>query len=213
MQVYNHPAAPTKIPRDAVSGLGGSDAGSNRGHVSQLLVVMHCVVNGLSLASQKSAVAQVDQLNVVRQLVVDILLPLHEPNEMVLWRDQIPVIQSYHEILVKCLVAVIKKEEDYCRSIARPVGSDAPPTLLETAITFLLEHWPDGFSTNTPKQVLFLHELELLLRRFVVGRPSKEGGENRSGELSEFPTSEQTHSIVPFYRGAASCVRPKVLVR
>jgi hypothetical protein len=39
-----------------------------------------------------------------RDLLHSVLMPLHAPNEMVEWRDQVPVLQGYHESLVRCMV-------------------------------------------------------------------------------------------------------------
>jgi hypothetical protein len=41
-----------------------------------------------------------------RSLLLATLLPLHKSNEMYEWRDQIPLLQIYHEPLVFCIVQV-----------------------------------------------------------------------------------------------------------
>ena len=41
-----------------------------------------------------------------------VLLPLHAPGEMVEWRDQVPVLQSYHEALVQCVVRLAIRDRD-----------------------------------------------------------------------------------------------------
>lgn len=41
--------------------------------------------------------------DVHRSLLLSSLLPLHKSNEMYEWRDQIPLLQTYHEPLVFCI--------------------------------------------------------------------------------------------------------------
>ena len=87
--------------------------------------------------------------DLIQNLLRGCLLPLHAPNEMTLWRDQSPVLGEYHKELVFCMLKCLEKCDD-----ARLRGA---------AIGGVLEHWPSGFRSNTPKQVLLLHELETLL--------------------------------------------------
>ena len=62
-------------------------------HIQHLLELLLPVVDGIAAAST------------TRQHVLEkVLLPLHCPNDMVLWRDQVPVLQEYHELLVRCTV-------------------------------------------------------------------------------------------------------------
>ena len=62
-------------------------------HIQHLLELLLPVIDGIAVAST------------TRQHVLEkILLPLHRPNDMVLWRDQVPVLQDYHELLVRCTV-------------------------------------------------------------------------------------------------------------
>lgn len=97
------------------------------------------------------------QIGKVRKdLLQDILMFLHTPNEMVLWRDQIPILQSYHEPLVQCVVALA--------NTIMVIPSQTRVFLVD-AIRQLLHLWPEGFNTNTPKQVLLLHELEILMQQ------------------------------------------------
>ena len=70
-----------------------------------------------------------------RLLLANVLLPLHKNNEMYEWRDQIPLLQLYHEPLVFCLVQYLERD----RSLAVPV------------VEAVLRAWPEGYQSNTPK--------------------------------------------------------------
>lgn len=145
----------------------GKDAGNSKAHVSHLLQLLICIVSGLQVPLQCTDHA----------ILVDLLLPLHEPNEMVEWRDQVPVIQSYHEALVRCTIKLIEKDSEGRRkgdSISQDFHATVRPlqrilrlspsqSLLSFTIRNLLLKWPSGFQSNTPKEVLLLHELEALL--------------------------------------------------
>ncbi len=99
-------------------------------------------------------------------LLMEGLFPLHTPNEMVVWRDQIPIIQSYHEDLVKCIVGLCSRTEVVCHDVD---GSERfQDSMLVCVLSKLLETWPDAHDTNTPKQVLLLHEIEILLERCTI---------------------------------------------
>ena len=91
-------------------------------------------------------------------LLEELLLPLHSPNGMVLWRDQTPVLGMYHEALVFALVKVV---EVFYESEA---FAGAQQSVLVAILRGLFRQWPRGFSTNTPKEVLLLHEVDMLLR-------------------------------------------------
>ena len=92
-------------------------------------------------------------------LLAEVLLPLHRPNGMVLWRDQTPVLGMFHEALVFALVKVV---EVFYESEAEFNGSRE--SVLVTIVRGLIAQWPRGHSTNTPKEVLLLHETDMLLR-------------------------------------------------
>ena len=76
--------------------------GTSRDHVGPLLEVLVCVIDGLTMTNDR-------HIPLLREVIKQVLIPLHRPDEMVEWRDQIPVLQRYHEPLVMCLVAVIEK--------------------------------------------------------------------------------------------------------
>jgi hypothetical protein len=197
------------------------------------------IVAGVSQSPHAAAAAATAHQH--RYLLVNVLLPLHSPNQMLEWRDQIPVLQPYHESLVRCLVRLVQWDQaahrDRDTRLESTIGgedrdegqdqavyfststsllspwqeegeregaadgvSSAPPvhpqqhkeqqhkeqrqhkgqqrqaaggradsgsrgresggSLLVTAVRALLESlWPEGFNTNTPKEVLLLHEV------------------------------------------------------
>ena len=88
------------------------DGGDGRDHVGSLLGVLITIIEGLSCFSQTVHI----------NLLTHVLMPLHQPNEMVDWREQIPVLQMYHTPLVRCLKVLIEKsrmKHDLADSISR----------------------------------------------------------------------------------------------
>lgn len=91
------------------------------------------------------------------QVLFDILLPLHKPSGMVLWRDQKPILGLYHKALVQCIGSIVSLDT----------------SLIGKVIQYLLhpDVWPleggDGNKgskmANTPKVVLLLHEIDTLI--------------------------------------------------
>ena len=89
-----------------------------------------------------------------RRLLLALLLPLHHNNDMYEWRDQIPVLQLYHEPLVFCLTQYLERDR---AAFALPIMKE------------LLKSWPEGYQSNSPKEVLCLHEVTTLLPFFSDG--------------------------------------------
>lgn len=82
-------------------------------------------------------------------LLFDVIIPLHKPSGLVLWRDQTPLIGLYHEALVKALGAFLTMD----RTLVGPViGALLHPDI-----------WPCSEGGNTPKVVLLLHEVDNLI--------------------------------------------------
>ena len=135
---------------------GSVDARDTRGHVTHCLDLLHCIIAGLDIADSEAAHFTFGRL------LHDVLLPLHKPNSMVLWRDQVPVLQLYHEPLVRCMLALV--ERDSLLRNRHPVETGTFSILVQ-AVQGILASWPDKYETNTPKQVLLLHELEILLNK------------------------------------------------
>ena len=86
------------------------DMGRSRNHVASILGVLLCIIEGI-ISFHPS---------VHSGLLQNVLMPLHQPNEMVEWRDQIPAIQLYHEPLVQCIKALIVRSR-LCPEISIPI--------------------------------------------------------------------------------------------
>jgi Protein kinase domain/Protein phosphatase 2A regulatory B subunit (B56 family) len=80
-----------------------------------------------------------------RHLLLHVLIPLHKPNQLVLWRDQMPVLQLYHELLTKCVAVLLNVDPQLIPLVMEQICTDT-------------EIFPAA--GNTPKQVLLLHELD-----------------------------------------------------
>jgi Protein phosphatase 2A regulatory B subunit (B56 family) len=78
-----------------------NDGGKGRDHVAPMLEFLLCIVEGFLVPLRDAD----------RGLLERVLMPLHQPNQMVEWRDQIPVLQIYHPQLVDCVKALIEKGE------------------------------------------------------------------------------------------------------
>lgn len=106
-----------------------------------------------------------------KNILIDMLIPLHRHNEMTQWRDQIPILQTYHENLVRCMMKLIEKDLELSKETSRlfylhttrSTHLNLNKPILLQAIELILSIWPDKYNTNTPKQVLLLHELEILI--------------------------------------------------
>jgi serine/threonine protein kinase len=72
------------------------------------------------------------------------LIPLHQPDSLVLWRDQMSILELYHASLVQCIAVLLQKQ----------------PSLLPRTIAALLQPEIFTLAGNTPKQVLLLHEMD-----------------------------------------------------
>lgn len=137
----------------------GRDGGRSRFHLATFLDVLRCIVAGVHADSPAWE-------EVRREVLHKLLLPLHTPSEMVEWRDQVPVLQHYHEALVRCLVQLVDKDRQVRVARGGRAGEEGgAPTVLVQAVQGLLRTWPEGFDANTPKEVLFLHETEALVEK------------------------------------------------
>lgn len=90
-------------------------------------------------------------------LLFDCLIPLHRPSGMILWRDQTPLIGLYHEVLVKCIGALVSAD----RTLIGPVvGALLHPDIWPTEGSKASGR---GSGANTPKLILLLHEVDTLI--------------------------------------------------
>jgi hypothetical protein len=135
------------------------DGGNSKGHVAPLLDIVSCIISGMRVDAERDGEGEQSIASVLH----DILLPLHAPNEMVLWRDQIPVLQTYHEPLVKCVLKLVEKDKLWRAAQGKSLLPKS--SVLVHAVLGILKVWPERFDTNTPKQVLLLHELEMLVEK------------------------------------------------
>ncbi|KAL9187078.1 hypothetical protein ACHAXT_010798 [Thalassiosira profunda] len=122
--------------------------------VEALLNVLLCIIAGFrpmsSPASSKDGSRRSSILRPSHErLLFDVVVPLHRPSGMVLWRDQTPLIGLYHEALVKSIGAFVALDGS---RVGPVVGALLHP-----------EIWPDAEGGNTPKVVLLLHEVDTLI--------------------------------------------------
>jgi Protein kinase domain/Protein phosphatase 2A regulatory B subunit (B56 family) len=122
------------------------------------LSLLHRILLGMAAASASAATsssagqcesrgepATCPLRSTYRHLLLHVLIPLHKPNQLVLWRDQMPVLQLYHEVLTKCVAVLLNVDPQVIPLVMEQICTDT-------------EIFP--FAGNTPKQVLLLHEMD-----------------------------------------------------
>jgi hypothetical protein len=130
-----------------VESVNGKFISKSRIHITPLLQILSKIISGLTC------------LNTIHyDILLNFLMPLHYPNDMVEWRDQVPVIFEYHEALVDNIIKLINKDHELIQSI----DNDKFNFFINT-VNSLIKLWPSGFNTNTPKEILLLNELENIL--------------------------------------------------
>ena len=127
-----------------------NDGGKGRDHVAPMLELLLCIIEGF-LTPLKDA---------DRGLLERVLMPLHQPNQMVEWRDQIPVLQLYHPQLVNCVKALIEKSEIYEEC---PSAATAAVTTAAAAATVTVTM--DCYNSNEKSQYQPDNEYKLPLFR------------------------------------------------
>jgi hypothetical protein len=160
---------------------------------------------GTSLASPTSsgggiAAAGARRSTILRpsheRLLFDVLVPLHRPAGMVLWRDQTPLIGLYHETLTKNMGALLCMDR----------------TLVGQAIGALLhpDIWPIAEGGNTPKVVLLLHEADdlvgLLSTNVNVSQGARGGANARCGEDDAHYLASFDPHLVPLVSRLCACI-------
>lgn len=108
--------------------------------IAPILGALGCVIEGMATQSSTTDA-------VVSRLVTEILAPLHRPNEYAEWRDQLPLLSTYHADLSACIVCAIRKV----------------PASGTSAIRAVLDAWPPMALASTSKEIALLGELEELL--------------------------------------------------
>jgi len=129
--------------------------------VEALLQVLLCIISGFqpfdSSSETSNKIRTKRRSNMLRpsheRLLFDVIVPLHKPAGLVLWRDQTPLIGLYHETLVKTIGAFLSLDRKLIGSI---VGALLHPDI-----------WPSGEGGNTPKVVLLLHEVDTLIGQLL----------------------------------------------
>ncbi len=148
--------------------------------IDTLLQILLRILRGAALDKDKELALS----EPYKQLLSSVLLPLHKPSGMVLWRDQTPLLGLYHKNLVQCIGTIVGSNHD----------------LIGTVIKYIIhpDVWPmegkAGKSANTPKLVLLLHEIDTLLGLLDI----EDGRTISSNFMSE--------SVVPLALRLASCI-------
>jgi len=112
--------------------------------ISLSLKVLNRILQGMPTSLQDTTVC----LN----LLTRYLLPMHAPNSLVLWRDQTPILELYHEPLVQCISCIVQR---------------GPMSWIDDVIVGVCS-FLNHESAPTAKQVLLLHELETYVSLWVL---------------------------------------------
>jgi Protein phosphatase 2A regulatory B subunit (B56 family). len=138
-------------------GLGGLHLGvENTGaaFVEPLLNIVLRILRGIKGSESGEYVVPKSYKHLLRE----VLLPLHKPSGMTLWRDQQPLLGLYHKVLVQCIGALVSIDKSLIAEVIKQIiHPDIWP----------LEGKREGSGTtsaaNTPKLVLLLHEIDTYL--------------------------------------------------
>eukprot|EP00977_Amphora_coffeiformis_P010476 scaffold2452_cov194-Amphora_coffeaeformis.AAC.4 len=148
----------------AESGIGGSSGGGGVRQENTQAAGIHITLR--TLDKILSGMGANPLLESHERLLFHHLVPLHKPNGLVLWRDQTPILQLYHEALTRCCALVLRRHTAWIpRTIQALLQKEIFP--------------PAG---NTGKQVLLLHEMDTYLGLLAS---AKDREEERSAALIE----------------------------
>jgi hypothetical protein len=90
-----------------------------------------------------------------KHLLREVLLPLHKPSGMTLWRDQLPILGLYHKVLVQCIGALVSLDTSLIAEVIKQIiHPDIWPLEGKREGTGIAS------AANTPKLVLLLHEID-----------------------------------------------------
>ncbi|KAL7483815.1 hypothetical protein ACHAW6_009457 [Cyclotella cf. meneghiniana] len=139
--------------------------------IEALLLVLRHIISGFRPdipsstegqrnAGQRSTILRPSHEN----LLFDVLIPLHRPSGMVLWRDQTPLIGLYHEALVNCIGEFVNMDASLVGPIiCALLHPDIWPTEGGARATSGHAAFSRGAAANTPKVVLLIHEVDTLV--------------------------------------------------
>eukprot|EP00956_Cyclotella_meneghiniana_P012503 scaffold17771_cov65-Cyclotella_meneghiniana.AAC.6 len=131
-------------------------------------------------------------------LLFEVLIPLHRPSGMVLWRDQTPLIGLYHEPLVKCIGALLHLDSTLVGSVVDALlHPDIWPTEGGSKASNGAAGALRGSAANTPKVVLLIHEVDTLISAM---QPN-----NTDGEIEQCLASFDSY-VLPLAIKLCSCI-------
>eukprot|EP00978_Attheya_sp_CCMP212_P012245 scaffold30437_cov45-Attheya_sp.AAC.4 len=152
---------------------------------------------------------------VQHQLLVQVLVPLHRPSGMVLWRDQTPLLGLYHEPLVQCIGILLQQQQ--CQLIPLVIRHLLHPDIWPTSGNSSRSN-SNGTGgggcgvavvANTPKVVLLLHEIDTYLGLLqIVTNPAKkqQRQENQQQHQQQQQLEGMKEVLVPLVLRLASCI-------
>jgi hypothetical protein len=177
------------VQSGTVGGVGGLTRGvenTSAAGIESILGLLRCILRGAS--------SQSDLNESYRLLMLEILLPLHKPCGMVLWRDQTPLLGLYHKPLVQCMGTILSLDL----------------SLMDMVVKGLLhpDIWPlEGKGkgmANTPKLVLLLHEIDTYISLLPLeDNEDEEGHPMNDARPSKKPLSQ---AFLPLVLRLASCI-------
>jgi len=196
----------------AIGALGGSGAmgveDTSAAGIDATLKVLLRIVEGIDRSSPLGPAHE--------SLLFDVLVPLHKPSGMVLWRDQTPVLGLYHETLVRCIGAMLVRNKPL---IAKVVYELVHPNIWPTEGGVQGRNRPGisggagvGVVANTPKVVLLLHEVDTYLGLLNIASVDKGSGSavSTDGDESNIERnaliSSFSDTILPLTARLASCI-------
>ena len=68
---------------------------------------------------------------------------------------------------MSCIATLAGKEEEARERLSQSEASNNL-SILETSVLYILSNWPEGFSANTPKEVLLIHEVSIHLIKYYI---------------------------------------------
>jgi hypothetical protein len=150
----------------SLSGAGVRSENTSCSGVAMTLRILHRILMGI----EKNTTDQPSKPSLCKShehLLFHHLIPLHRPNSMLLWRDQTPLLELYHEPLVQCVAILLKQKPKWTGRVING--------LLESDV------WNRN-AANTPKIVLLLHEIDTYIG-CLPGNPNEVRGTELADRL------------------------------